>query len=250
LRLVLSCPVTTRRIRNSSRSGPVRSVRSDPVGSYPAGPRPVRPSCCAPSWACRVVPRLAESRHPVQCWVSRAALGVQCRDGCAVSCRDSPSPLPCWACRVAPTLAVPCRDLPSLALPCRAVFRGRAACGVPRAVRGCEAGAGALPCGDAAPAGRERHLPIADQRSVGVPTTMRSGRSRRPPPRSPHRRVEFSTVGDKPVSYTGVIIPTVEEPVENSGAGVGTTVWRTRRSVENRVEPPERPVPTPIACGQ
>ncbi|GAA1493184.1 hypothetical protein GCM10009627_15300 [Curtobacterium herbarum] len=36
------------------------------------------------------------------------------------------------------------------------------------------------------------------------------------------------------MSYTGVIIPTVEEPVENSGHGVGTVMWRTRGSVENR----------------
>ena len=50
---------------------------------------------------------------------------------------------------------------------------------------------------------------------------------------SPHLPPEFSTPGDNILSYTGVIIPTVEEPVENQASGVGTVVWRTARSVDN-----------------
>jgi hypothetical protein len=38
---------------------------------------------------------------------------------------------------------------------------------------------------------------------------------------------------EKPVSYTGVIIPIVESIVDNSGVGVWMTVWRVGKSVEN-----------------
>lgn len=45
---------------------------------------------------------------------------------------------------------------------------------------------------------------------------------------------EFSTTGDNSVSYTHVIIPTVDGPVDNSGMRVWMTVWKVWTIVENR----------------
>ena len=174
MRLVLSCRDASHSQLFPVRSGPVRSCPSGPVRSGRIPPGRVLSGRHAARRAgravwCRDSPSLgipSSAGCPVPRWACSVVPGVQCRDGCAVSCRDSPTPLPCWACPVAPTLAVPCRDLPSLALPCRAVFEAvpRAACGlrwravprcravpprVPRAVRGCDAGA--VPCRAAMP---------------------------------------------------------------------------------------------------
>ena len=201
-------------------------------------------------------------------------------------CRDPRSrPVSGWACRIVrdplslavPSRPVPGRDLPRRAVPSRLVpCRVPAPCMLGRAVA-CGADTHRVaPCGVAVACGlRGGELSRAGcdggtRRALqrggagwarATPPQSRPAFEWRPdqdeirqfpspPPRSPHRSAELSTAGDRSVSYTRVIIPTVEGPVENSGAGVGTTVWRTYGSVENGVEPPDRDALAPVACGQ
>lgn len=52
------------------------------------------------------------------------------------------------------------------------------------------------------------------------------------------------------MSYTDVIIPIVEEPVDNSGHGVWMAVWKVWRTVEKRPLLGDGLVVVPMACGE